>query len=47
MLDKGHCMMPFENNDEFEFFYDFARQYKNIATAGNMITAAPAEEEKE
>lgn len=30
MLDKGHCMMPFEDDSEFEFFYDFARLYKDL-----------------
>jgi len=30
MQDKGHCMMPFEDDTEFEFFYDFSRLYRDI-----------------
>jgi hypothetical protein len=30
MQDKGHCMMPFEDDTEFEYFYDFARLYRDL-----------------
>ena len=30
MQDKGHCMMPFENDSEFEYFYDFSRAYRDF-----------------
>lgn len=30
MQDKGHCMMPFDNDKEFEFFYDFSRAYRDF-----------------
>ena len=31
MRDKGHCMMPFDKDQEFESFYDFSRAYKDFA----------------
>ena len=30
MKDMGHCMMPIENDAEFEYFYDFSRQYRDF-----------------
>lgn len=30
MQDKGHCMMPFDDDTEFEYFYDFARLYRDL-----------------
>jgi len=44
MQDKGHCMMPYEDDTEFEFFYDFSRLYrdlpqKTLAIAANDIEA--------
>jgi len=30
MLDKGHTMMSVENEEEFEIFYDFSKQYANM-----------------
>lgn len=30
MLDKGHCMMPLDGDDEFEVFYDFRRAYVDL-----------------
>ena len=30
MQDKGNCMMPFEKDAEFEYFYDFSRQYRDL-----------------
>ena len=30
MQDKGNCMMPFEKDAEFEYFYDFSRQYLDL-----------------
>ena len=52
MVDKGHCMMPFENDQEFEGFYDFSRQYRDLPQKTKAITAQPedafdhAEEQK-
>ena len=30
MRDMGHCMMPFDKDDEFELFYDFSRAYTHL-----------------
>jgi len=30
MLDKGHCMMSMEADQEFEAFYDFSRAYTDL-----------------
>lgn len=38
MQDKGHCMMPYDKDDEFELFYDFSRSYRDFAQKP-MITA--------
>ena len=38
MRDMGHCMMPFDKDDEFELFYDFSRAYKELPLKA-MITA--------
>ena len=38
MIDKGHCMMPFDKDDEFELFYDFSRAYRDLPQKP-MITA--------
>lgn len=38
MRDMGHCMMPFDKDDEFELFYDFSRAYQHIPQKP-MITA--------
>ena len=29
MLDKAHCMMNMEDEDEYVDFYDFSKTYKN------------------
>ena len=42
MRDKGHCMMPFDKDEEFEMFYDFSRAYRDFAQKP-MITAAGEE----
>jgi pre-60S factor REI1 len=31
MMDKGHCMMPMDNDEEFEIFYDFRRAYTDLS----------------
>ena len=38
MRDMGHCMMPFDKDQEFESFYDFSRAYRDFAQKP-MITA--------
>lgn len=40
MVDKGHCMMPFEDDTEFEAFYDFSRQYRDLPQTTKAITAS-------
>lgn len=30
MMDKGHCMMPMDADEEFEIFYDFRRAYSDL-----------------
>lgn len=30
MIDKGHCMMPMDADEEFELFYDFRRAYADL-----------------
>ena len=40
MVDKGHCMMPFEDDTEFEAFYDFSRQYRDLPQTAKAITAS-------
>ncbi len=35
----GHCMLPFDKDDEFELFYDFSRAYRELPLK-SMITAA-------
>lgn len=35
----GHCMMPFDKDEEFELFYDFSRAYKEMPQKP-MLTAA-------
>lgn len=30
MLDKCHCMMPMDADEEFEIFYDFRRAYADL-----------------
>lgn len=30
MMDKGHCMMAIDNEEEFERFYDFSIAYKDM-----------------
>ena len=42
MVDKGHCMMPYENDQEFESFYDFSRQYRDLPQAAKAI--APSDD---
>ena len=44
MIDKGHCMMPLENDEEFENFYDFSRQYRDLPQKPKAI-AAQAEDD--
>lgn len=44
MRDKGHCMMPFDKDQEFELFYDFARAYRDFAQKP-MITAGDESEQ--
>ena len=52
MRMKGHCMMPFDDNTEFEQFYDFSRQYRNMGLKFKSIkneeetTMTDAEERK-
>lgn len=43
MQDKGHCMMPFEDDTEFEFFYDFARLYRDLPHKTLMLESATKE----
>lgn len=43
MRDMGHCMMPFDKDQEFELFYDFARAYKDLPQK-TMIKVAGEEE---
>lgn len=38
MRMKGHCMMPFEDDSEFEPFYDFSRLYKNMGLNMKSLT---------
>jgi len=42
MIDMGHCMMPMDADDEYEFFYDYRRAYANLnvkrKTKGNQIS---------
>lgn len=26
----GHCAMPYDTDEEFDFFYDFRRAYANL-----------------
>ena len=40
MIDKGHCMMPYEDDTEFEAFYDFSRQYRDLPQTAKAITAS-------
>jgi len=30
MIDMGHCMMPMDADDEYEFFYDYRRAFANL-----------------
>ena len=30
MRDMGHCMMPFDKDEEFGMFYDFSRAYVDL-----------------
>lgn len=30
MMDMGHCQMPMDADEEFEFFYDFRRAFANL-----------------
>ena len=30
MRDVGHCMMPYDKDDEFGLFYDFSRAYRDL-----------------
>ena len=51
MRDMGHCMMPFDKDDEFELFYDFSRAYKELPqkamiTDGSEQVITAAEERK-
>ena len=39
MIDLGHCMMPFDKDEEFENFYDFSRAYREFVQKP-MITEA-------
>ena len=43
MLDSGHCMMPFDNDEEFEIFYDFARAYKDCGFDLKTVNLAEKE----
>lgn len=29
MIDKGHCFMNIEDEQEYEKFYDFSKTYQN------------------
>ena len=42
MKDKGHCMMPYDKDDEFGVFYDFSRAYRELPQKA-MITASGEE----
>ena len=43
MVDQGHCMMPFDNDEEFEIFYDFARAYKDCGFDYKTVSQAEKE----
>jgi pre-60S factor REI1 len=44
MMMKGHCMMDFEDDEEYEPFYDFSRQYRNLVFHSKAITGDPETE---
>jgi len=43
MRDMGHSMMPFDKDDEFELFYDFSRQYKDLPQKPMIMAPEAAE----
>lgn len=45
MRDTGHCMMPYDKDDEFESFYDFARAYRELPQKPMIMAADQAEGE--
>ena len=44
MRDCGHCMMPYDKDDEFESFYDFARAYRELPQKPMIMAAEEAED---
>jgi len=38
MMDKGHCMMSIDADQEFEIFYDFSRAYRHLSQKTKAIT---------
>lgn len=38
MLDKGHCMMSMDSDQEFEIFYDFRRAYTDLQVKRKLKT---------
>ena len=46
MRDMGHCMMPFDKDDEFGMFYDFSRAYVDLPQKP-MLKANGEEQEED
>jgi len=50
MVDKSHCIMNMEDEDEFLDFYDFTKTYENhplLIKDANAIKEEPQDEEEE
>lgn len=46
-MDKGHCMMNMEDEDEYIDFYDFSKTYQNHPNLLPHDISAPITEEAE
>lgn len=49
MIDKSHCMMNMEDEEEYLDFYDFRKTYENVPgiVLEPKITEKPGKEEEE
>ena len=47
MRDVGHCMMPYDKDDEFGLFYDFSRAYRDLPQLPMLKAAEEAENKEE